>query len=377
MKTTNKEVFLYAVTGLSPAVFTETIWGLAAQNPPVLPTCIRIFTTKVGKDKLSAWAKLHWEDMSRAIAKKHKNRDIPEIFKGKWQSGFVEVLKNRDKSGIEYDMDDIRSQDDNLEMAEFMFKKIKEDIDYEIFKGRERPVIYASIAGGRKTMGAMLHSIVSLLGKDGDKIFHVLTDKDPPRDFAYPGCKMESKANIKLDLAEVPFVPLYDILKKNKLDRYTYKTLIRDLSVSINKNAYKIKMQARDLKMIIEADGDIKEISLRYAEFLMAATFLRRAKEMRGKRSDKIENNENYNFKKAPKEESEFEKDLRAEYKRAKPKIKATEPLNMEECDIKQIKGDLRQKIKKLNKYILLDALVPPRKTFSEISPENIEFLDY
>lgn len=31
------ETILLAVTGLSPAVVTETVWTLAHENPPVIP----------------------------------------------------------------------------------------------------------------------------------------------------------------------------------------------------------------------------------------------------------------------------------------------------------------------------------------------------
>jgi hypothetical protein len=38
------EVVLLAVTGMSPAILTETIWALAQENPPILPDRIAVLT---------------------------------------------------------------------------------------------------------------------------------------------------------------------------------------------------------------------------------------------------------------------------------------------------------------------------------------------
>lgn len=50
--------------------------------------------------------------------------------------------------------------------------------------------VFASIAGGRKSMGAMLHSVMGLLARSDDKILHILVS--PPWDriggFLYPTC---------------------------------------------------------------------------------------------------------------------------------------------------------------------------------------------
>lgn len=45
------EIVLLAVTGMSPAVPTETIWALSNENPPVVPDRIVVMTTTVGSDQ--------------------------------------------------------------------------------------------------------------------------------------------------------------------------------------------------------------------------------------------------------------------------------------------------------------------------------------
>ena len=49
----DRKIFLYAITGLSPAVLTETIWCLAMQKIPVFPDRLIVFTTQTGKEKLT------------------------------------------------------------------------------------------------------------------------------------------------------------------------------------------------------------------------------------------------------------------------------------------------------------------------------------
>ena len=43
---------LLAVTGLSPAIVTETIWALAQETPKVLPRRVQFITTGIGAAKL-------------------------------------------------------------------------------------------------------------------------------------------------------------------------------------------------------------------------------------------------------------------------------------------------------------------------------------
>ena len=40
------QVVLLAVTGMTPAVLTETVWALARQDPPVIPDRVVVVTTK-------------------------------------------------------------------------------------------------------------------------------------------------------------------------------------------------------------------------------------------------------------------------------------------------------------------------------------------
>jgi CRISPR-associated protein (TIGR02584 family) len=46
------EIVLLAVTGMSPAVLTETVWALAQENPPVIPDRVIVLTTTEGRKQI-------------------------------------------------------------------------------------------------------------------------------------------------------------------------------------------------------------------------------------------------------------------------------------------------------------------------------------
>src|SRR5437867_6362232 len=47
--TPRSETILLAVTGMSPAVLTETVWALAQEEPPRIPNRVLVITTAAGR----------------------------------------------------------------------------------------------------------------------------------------------------------------------------------------------------------------------------------------------------------------------------------------------------------------------------------------
>lgn len=211
---------LLAVTGLSPAIVTETLWALAKQKPAILPDRVIFITTSTGKEKLEEqlftplpeWKGLSVWDSLRKTLKAPANKLIAEL---------PTVISMADsKSGRSLQLDDIRTPEQNAAAAEFIFSQV-----WNIVRDKDQRLI-ASVAGGRKTMGALLHSAVSLIGRSSDLITHILVD--PPFDnlkgFFFPdqpgGQIMDSRGNYhnpkiaKPLLAEVPFVSLRNRFKE-------------------------------------------------------------------------------------------------------------------------------------------------------------------
>lgn len=211
---------LLAVTGLSPAIVTETIWALAKREPKIIPERVIFITTATGVAKLEEQifaARPDWNDLSVWDALR-QSLTAPD------DSLIAEppaVISLPDpESGRARPLDDIRSPEENNAAAEFIFGQV-----WNVVRDRDRRLV-ASVAGGRKTMGALLHSAVSLIGRESDLLTHILVE--PPFDtlpnFFFPGQpggpvtdrfgKKHPTSRAQPVLADVPFVPLRNRFKE-------------------------------------------------------------------------------------------------------------------------------------------------------------------
>ena len=206
-----KRVVLIAGIGTSPAVLTETVWALAHRTKPVVPDEVVVVTTSTGKARVRTELLDGgvWAEMKAALVRAHvKGADRLRL-------GETSIRVLPDAEGDE--IDDLRSADDNLRAADFMLGVVRQ------YTEDPGTVVYASIAGGRKTMSALLLSCMSLLGRDEDEVLHVLTSPDAlslkpafhfPRrgaTHAYMEAGKERKISsekVVVELFEVPFVPI-------------------------------------------------------------------------------------------------------------------------------------------------------------------------
>jgi CRISPR-associated protein (TIGR02584 family) len=226
-------VVLLAVTGMSPAILTETIWALAypaagSGEEPVLPHRVIVLTTTVGRREIESGlftplpqlgGVSAWEALRTALAAEgHK-------LQGRLRFGTtpddVRVFTTAGgTSGRTVELDDIRTPADNEAAANFILEQVR-----GLVEDPDKTVI-ASLAGGRKTMGALLYSCFSLIGRDGDRLTHVLVSEpfDQMRGFFFPGQPGGELAHreggffqpsaARLELADVPFVPLRQLFRR-------------------------------------------------------------------------------------------------------------------------------------------------------------------
>ena len=204
----HKRIILVSAMGTSPAVLTNMVWGLAHQKHSIVPDEIVVFITKSGKELLIQ--KLFDEGVWNEIRSNLKREKI-EI-DGKLVFGATSIRVIPDAEGNE--IEDLRTGDDNLRAADFMLSQLRqytEDSETEL---------HVSIAGGRKTMSALLFSCMTLLGRECDKVYHVLLPQDleqgatpeffypePGKTFVSKGATKKLKAKqITTELFEVPFV---------------------------------------------------------------------------------------------------------------------------------------------------------------------------
>ena len=226
-----KEVILFAVIGMSPAILTETLWALAHENPPVIPDRIVVVTTLAGRagiirDLLEARPAYKdsylWDDLMAALEKEKINTRGKLRFAALGND--IRIFTALDtKTGRTRELEDIRTKEENAAAADFLLETLRsftENVDCQIV---------ASIAGGRKTMGALLYACMSLIGRETDRLTHVLVDEpfDDPRlqprfyfpaqrepKLRRPDGKSAYATKAGISLADVPFVALRNLFQK-------------------------------------------------------------------------------------------------------------------------------------------------------------------
>lgn len=230
IKREEKAIILIACVGTSPAVLTETVWALAHESIPAIPKHVVVITTSTGRDRvvseLLTGENSVWSQMNMALFK-----DPNRIKLGTTDIRVIPDANNNE-------VDDLRSADDNMRAADFMLGVLRQ------YTENPDKIVYASIAGGRKTMSALMLSCMSLLGREDDKVYHVLTTPEAvafrPK-FYFPSkgsfeyneagkFKKITGSKVKVELFEVPFVPIRGWFKEkfNSLPP-GYPTLVASL----------------------------------------------------------------------------------------------------------------------------------------------------
>ncbi len=226
-----KKIVLVSGMGTSPSVLTETVWALCHQKRPVVPDEIVVLVTRSGKERLCeellSGEKSVWEKMLAAL-RKDKIKIGGKLIFGETS---IRVIPDEHGNGVW----DLRSGEDNLRAADFILQQLRQ------YTETSDTVVIASIAGGRKTMSALLFSCMTLLGREDDKVFHVLLPPEfeggvvpsmyyPVKGVTYTNRFTGKKYNsdkYKSELFEVPFVRMRGwYQEKFKTIPPSYRTLI-------------------------------------------------------------------------------------------------------------------------------------------------------
>ena len=251
-----REIILLGVVGMSPAVITETVWALAFPprgTAPIVPHRVRLITTTEGVkhvEKLRTGTPQFgglspWEAMRAAIAEKR-----PEAVQ-RLHLENPRILSMRGPRGIDVDLPDIRTPAENEAAADFILEEVQACT-------RPDQRLIATLAGGRKTMGALLYAAMNLVAREDDLLTHVLVKEPfdaplaPPfwfptekptthelRDRAGQVVRTVSSAEAGLALAPVPFVPLrnrfHDLPEKARVGGFM--RMVREVSGALARDA--------------------------------------------------------------------------------------------------------------------------------------------
>ncbi|WP_053062607.1 CRISPR-associated ring nuclease Csm6 [Photobacterium aquae] len=227
--TDSKKTVLLAVTGLSPQIVTETLFGIH-QAKLDWPDEIQIITTKKGKEQAELGLITTQEGKKSRIEQlcEDYGRPVPTI-----TSAHIQVVPGANGSEV----DDARSFEDQEALADFIVQHVAS------LCNDKNKRIHASLAGGRKTMTFFLGYAMTLFARPGDRLSHVLVEEafEGLRGFYYPtpytqviegrgdNEHLDAK-KAKVTLAEIPFIRQRDQLNKNvlkSLEEESYREMVK------------------------------------------------------------------------------------------------------------------------------------------------------
>src|SRR5438876_567694 len=220
------QIILLAVTGMSPAVLTETVWALAKETPPVIPDRVVVITTTQGKASIEQelfhpskefGGQCVWDSLRQSLSQ--GGHDVADRLR--YEDRIFNIWNT--KSARYELLQDIRTKAENDAAADFFIEQVRALAEIPDAS------LIASIAGGRKTMGALLYACMSLLGRETDRLTHVLirdpfeTGVSPKFYFNHqPAQKLTTRddktveaKDAQIDLADMPLVPLRNLFERD------------------------------------------------------------------------------------------------------------------------------------------------------------------
>ena len=200
---------LIAICGTSPAVITETVQAIYLKYPAFVIDEVIVLTTTIGRGKLISqiFESGAWERLKQEL-----DADENELRFGDCADSIQLIPSKNKKSNLA----DICTPDDHLSMANQLCRILRGYTDNPDI------TVYATLAGGRKTMSTMLGFCFSLFAREQDKLFHVLVNEpfdgklEPPFMFKPKEVVMHQLLNgssissdeARIDLIEIPCVHL-------------------------------------------------------------------------------------------------------------------------------------------------------------------------
>lgn len=273
---------LFSILGISPAVLTETVWALIHETPPVIPDHIVVLTTRPGREQLGRvlFEENGWNEFLQEL--RNKGVDISSRLRFGLASDHIRLFPKGDGTG---DLDDIVTPEDSQAAADFIMRCLRE------FSEDPGTCIIASIAGGRKTMGALLTSCMVLLGRNQDRLCHVLVSapydsRDLSPLFLFPNPRtlhqLQGRSEIfpssaaHLELTDIPFVRVRGWYQKiHGGTPSSYMSLVR-LVQGLSPEIKYYPQIVLDMRMgQLRVDG--RQVVLSSGEFTLFAVLLRRA----------------------------------------------------------------------------------------------------
>ncbi len=235
---------LFVVTGLTPAVITESLYALAiVRSPPFVPTEIHVLTTGKGADIASATL------LAPNVGHFHKMlHEYPELRDIRFDTNHISVITDQAGRVLE----DITTLQENQAAADAITDAIRR------FTLQDDTALHVSLAGGRKTMGFFAGYALSLFGRSQDALSHVLVPKavENQGEFFFPseaqgtisqpdGSKIVS-AKVEVLLAEIPLVRLRHGIPASLVSGVgTYRSVVAAAQASLGAPSVRVDVSQR------------------------------------------------------------------------------------------------------------------------------------
>jgi len=233
---------LVGLTGLTPQVFTETLYALLQQQPAFVPTELHLVTTEEGKRR----AVQLLNDPERGLAalwSQYGSGPAPAF------DAEVHIhIIHEDQQALE----DVTDAAHHVGTADTVLETLRP------FVLDPDCAIHASIAGGRKSMSFYMGYVMSLLAREQDRMSHVLVNPPfeslpafsfPPRksqDLTLPDGRRVNTADARVKLSPVAFVHLYQRLPQQLLeDRVSFQSLIEQAEIALARPRLVIDLSRR------------------------------------------------------------------------------------------------------------------------------------
>ena len=173
---TSPRKILLCVSGMSPAIITETLYALVTQIPPFIPDEIHVSTTQEGCDKILKVLLPPVEgQFHRLMADYLPGRAI------RFDHTTLHVITQEGAESVA--LKDIVTEADNRVAGDSIYRLMRQLKD-------ECPTqLHVSIAGGRKSMSFYAGHAFSLIAAQQDKLSHVLVNEpfdNPSLGFYFP-----------------------------------------------------------------------------------------------------------------------------------------------------------------------------------------------
>lgn len=221
---------LVGLCGLSPQVYTETLYALLQLDEPFVPTELHLVTTEEGKRRAQSLLQ-HPEMGLAALWAQYGSGPLPAFE----AHTHIHVIRDAEQT-----LADVTDASHHVGTADSILDALRP------LAADPQCAIHASIAGGRKSMSFYLGYVMSLLAREQDRMSHVLVNAPfenvpgfafPPRapvTLALPDGRLASTADARIKLSPVAFVRLYERLSQQLLEkRVSFHTLVEQAAIAL------------------------------------------------------------------------------------------------------------------------------------------------